>query len=79
MIRANPQAEAVSRRARPYQNVSRETFWYDLGQKPYKAQDSGHSLQFVSSIDLSAQLREGGGGVSLAQPVAGRHPLCKVR
>jgi hypothetical protein len=28
-----------------YQNVSRETFWYDLAAKPYKAQDSGHSLQ----------------------------------
>jgi hypothetical protein len=33
----NPQAGAGSRRFGSYQKVSRETFWYDLGQKPYKA------------------------------------------
>src|ERR1700730_16712807 len=29
LIRANPQAVARSRRVESYQNVSRETFWYD--------------------------------------------------
>ncbi len=32
--------EPVWRRG-SYQNVSRETFWYDRDQKSYKAEDSG--------------------------------------
>jgi hypothetical protein len=63
--RANPQAGARSRRFESYQNVSRETFWYDLGEKPYKASDSGPSLDDVRSIDLLAQFQEGGGAASM--------------
>src|SRR6202035_1745563 len=62
---ANPQAGAGSRRFGSYQNVSRETFWYDLGQKPYKASDSRSSFNLVRSIDFLVQFQEGGDGASM--------------
>jgi hypothetical protein len=43
-FRANPQAGALSRRGQSYQKVSRKTFWYDWGKKPYNAEDSGPSF-----------------------------------
>jgi hypothetical protein len=33
-----------------------------MGQKPYKAEDSGASLNLVRSINLLVQFQEGGGG-----------------
>jgi hypothetical protein len=42
--RAIPQSQARSGQRQSYQNVSRETFWYDQGQKPYKPEDSGLSV-----------------------------------
>jgi IS5 family transposase len=40
--------------------VSRETFWYDWGKKPYKASDSGPLFDHVRSIDFLVQLQEDG-------------------
>jgi hypothetical protein len=56
-IRANPQAAARSRRFGSYQNVSRETFWYDLGQKPYNAEDSGPFFDHVKSEQFFGAIR----------------------
>jgi hypothetical protein len=43
------------------QNVSREAFWYDWRQKPYKASDSGPSFDLVRSIGFLVQFQEGCG------------------
>ncbi|MGA7383507.1 MAG: hypothetical protein WBW81_02070 [Methylocella sp.] len=48
-----------------YQNVSRETFWYDCGQKPYKASDSGPFFDHVRLIDLLVQFEKRRGGASM--------------
>jgi hypothetical protein len=44
----------------PYQNVSRETFWSDLGQQPYKAEDSSAFFALVRTIDFLVQSKLGG-------------------
>ncbi len=43
-----------------YQNVSRETFWYDWDQKSYKAEDSGRSFDFL------VQFQKRGGAALMA-------------
>jgi hypothetical protein len=67
-------AQAGGRFWRPqsYQNVSRETFWYDWGQKSYKACDSGPFFDLVRSINFLVQFQEGGGGASMASPGCGK-------
>src|SRR4029077_5728754 len=43
---------ALPRPFGPYQNVSRETFLSDSSPKPYKAENSGFSVNLVRSIDF---------------------------
>jgi hypothetical protein len=69
-IGANAQAGAVLRQSQSYQNVSRETLWYDWGQKPYKASDSGFSCGLVRSANVLLHLQEGGDGAAMARHVA---------
>jgi len=58
--------------------VSRETFWYDWGPKPYKALRQRPRFDLASSIDLLVQLTGGDSG-STERPVGGRWPRYPFR
>jgi hypothetical protein len=45
----------------------------------YKAEISGLFFDRVRSLNLSRQFVEDGGSASMAKPVVGSHPRCKVR
>ena len=62
----NPTNRDTFWQSQSYKNVSRETFWYDLGQKSYNASDSGPSFNLVRSIDFLVQFQKRGGGASMA-------------
>ena len=44
-------------RCGPYRNDSRETFWYDWGQKPYKANDRGLFFNILVQFEAAAAPR----------------------
>ncbi|MGI8570272.1 MAG: hypothetical protein ACR2KT_15090 [Methylocella sp.] len=62
-----------------YQNVSRETFLSDRGEKSSKAKDSGAVFELVRLIDYQVHFTVGGGGAPMGGPVAGTHRRCKFR
>jgi hypothetical protein len=76
---ANPQARARSWQRQSYQNVSRETLWYDWAGKIYKAQDNRAVLAWVRWNDFLVRSEDGGSGAPLAALVGGARPRCKFR
>jgi hypothetical protein len=64
---------ALPRPFGPYQNVSRETFLSDSSPKPYKAENSGFSVNLVRSIDFLVRLESRAITDSVAEHFAKSH------